>query len=56
MICQVRDEGREVALTNAKFSDILAVIQIWIHKDREICYTNPVDPAEYVKIMENEND
>lgn len=42
MICEVR-EGKEVILRNAKFSDIFAVIQIWLHKDMEICYTNPIE-------------
>lgn len=41
MICEIRNEG-EVILRNAEFRDILAVIQIWLHKDMEICYTNPI--------------
>ena len=41
MICEVRNGDQEVILKNAGFKDVLAVIQIWIHKDREICFTNP---------------
>lgn len=41
MICEVRNGDQEVILKNAGFKDVLAVIQIWIHKDMEICYTKP---------------
>ena len=41
MICEVRNYDKEVVLKNAKFSDVIAVIQIWLHKDKELCFLNP---------------
>lgn len=41
MICEVRNYDKEVVLKNAKFSDVIAVIQIWLHKDKELCFSNP---------------
>lgn len=40
MICEVRDFN-EVVLRNASFRDVLAVILIWLHKDREIAFSRP---------------
>lgn len=42
MICEVRNYDKEVVLKNANFSDVIAVIQIWLHKDKELCFSNPV--------------
>lgn len=42
MICEVRNYDKEVVLKNAKFSDVIAVIQIWLHKDKELCFSKPV--------------
>lgn len=52
MICRVDNNGQEVCLSQAKFSDILAVIQIWLHKDKEICYSKPVSVEEYIGKVE----
>ena len=41
MICEVREEQSEVVLKNATFSDVLAVIFIWLHRDREIVFRKP---------------
>lgn len=41
MICEVRNYDKEVVLKNAKFSDVIAVIQIWLHKDKELCFSKP---------------
>lgn len=54
MFCQVSPDGQEITLSNASFSDVLAVIQIWLHKDRAIIYTNPVDLSEYIERIEFE--
>jgi hypothetical protein len=49
MICEVRECDNEVVLKNATLGDVMAVIQIWLHKDKELCFSNPA-------IMEDEND
>lgn len=41
MICEVRESGNEVVLKNAKLSDVMAIIQIWLHQDKELCFSNP---------------
>ncbi len=41
MICEVRDNGNEIVLKNVTFADILAMVTIWICKDKELCFTNP---------------
>ena len=41
MICEVRDNGNEIVLKHATFADILAMITIWICKDKELCFSNP---------------
>ena len=41
MICEVREYNNEVVLKNATLSDVIAVIQIWLHKDKELCFSNP---------------
>lgn len=41
MICEVRNNDKEVVLKKAEFSDVIAVIQIWLHKDKELCFSNP---------------
>ena len=51
MICEVRNGDQEVILKNAGFKDVLAVIQIWIHKDREICYTKPISAEEFIESL-----
>lgn len=41
MICQVRENGKEVSLSNVTVGDILALINVLLHKDREVVFTNP---------------
>jgi hypothetical protein len=41
MICEVRNNDKEVVLKKAEFSDVIAVIQIWLFKDKELCFSNP---------------
>lgn len=41
MICEARDNGNEIVLKNVTVADILAMISVWIHKDRELCFSNP---------------
>lgn len=41
MICRVDNNGQEVVLSHARFSDVIAVIKIWFDKKKEICFTRP---------------
>lgn len=41
MICEVRDNGNEIVLKNITIADILAMVTIWICKDKELCFSNP---------------
>lgn len=41
MICEVRDNGNEIVLKHVTFADILAMVTIWICKDKELCFSNP---------------
>lgn len=45
MICEVTDGNREVILRDVKFSDVIAVIQVWLFK-KELWYSNPEYEAE----------
>lgn len=46
MRCEIRNNQNEVILKNATLSDVLAVIHIWIHKDKEIAFSKPDDDAQ----------
>jgi len=46
MICEIRNKESEVVLKNATFSDVLAVIHIWLHKDVEIAFSKPDEEKE----------
>ena len=39
MICEVRNNNTEVVLRNPTFSDVLAILYLWLHKDREIAFS-----------------
>ena len=41
MICRYDRFTQEVTLTHATFSDVVAVIRIWLNKDKEICFSRP---------------
>lgn len=41
MICEVRNEGKEVALSHVTVGDILALLNVMIHKDREVVFNRP---------------
>lgn len=41
MICEVRNNGTEVVLSNVKVGDILAMVGVFIHKDRELVFHRP---------------
>lgn len=41
MICRIDNHGKEVVLSHARFSDVIAVVKIWLNKDKEICFSKP---------------
>lgn len=41
MICEVRKDNNEVVLSKPTLGDILAVIDIYIHKHKEIVFSRP---------------
>lgn len=41
MICEVREDGREVVLHKPTLSDIFAMLSLYIHKDKELVFTKP---------------
>lgn len=41
MICEVRNEGKQIVLSHVTVGDILAFLNILIHKDREVVFTAP---------------
>ncbi len=43
MKCEVRNDEKEVVLKNATFGDVLAVIHIWLHKNKEIAFQKPAE-------------
>ena len=46
MICEIRNNEQEVVLRNPTFSDVLAVLYLWLHKDREIAFSKPEEVEE----------
>ena len=50
MRCEIRNNQNEVVLKNATFSDVVAVIYIWLHKNKEIAFSRPDDES-----LEGEN-
>ena len=46
MYCEIRNNQNEVVLKNATFSDVLAVVHIWLHKDKEIAFSKPDEETE----------
>jgi hypothetical protein len=41
MKCSIDNNRQEITLKDAKFSDVIAVIQIWLNKNKEICFSRP---------------
>ncbi len=46
MICEIRNNNTEVALSNITFGDIIAFIRVWLSKDKEVVFSEPVEQAE----------
>lgn len=43
MICEVRNNNTEVALSHMTLGDILAFIRVWLSKDKEVVFTMPIE-------------
>ena len=41
MICEIREDGKEVVLHHPTMSDVLAMLMLLFKKDKEIVFTNP---------------
>lgn len=41
MICEVRNNNTEVVLRHITFHDVLAILYLWLHKDKEIAFSRP---------------
>ena len=46
MICEIRSNDHEVVLKNPTFSDVLAVLYLWLHKDMEIAFYKPEEDSD----------
>ena len=41
MICEIRENGREVVLRNPTLLDVLAILTLLFRRDKEIVFTHP---------------
>lgn len=41
MICEIREDGKEVVLHHPTLSDVLAMLMLIFKKDKEIVFTKP---------------
>ena len=39
MICEIRNNNNEVVLKHITFHDVLAILYLWLHKDKEIAFS-----------------
>lgn len=46
MKCSIDNNGQEITLKDAKFGDVIAIIQIWLNKNKEICFSRPHRESE----------
>lgn len=53
MVCRVDNNGQEIVLKNAKFSDVIAIILIWLNKNKEICFSKPTEVAKWENNQES---
>lgn len=43
MICEIREDGKEVVLRHPTLSDVLVMLMLLVKKDKEIVFTKPED-------------
>lgn len=41
MICEIREDGKEVVLHHPTLSDVLAMLMLLFNKDKEIVFAKP---------------
>ena len=41
MICEIREDGREVVLHHPTLSDVLAMLTLLFRRDKQIVFTQP---------------
>ena len=41
MICEIREDGREVVLRRPTMLDVLAILTLLFRRDKEIVFTSP---------------
>lgn len=48
MICEVKIKNNktEVSLSHVTFGDIIAFIRVWLSKDKEVVFSEPVEQTE----------
>lgn len=46
MICEIREDGKEVVLHHPTLSDVLAMLMLLFKKDKEIVFTKPEEEAK----------
>ncbi len=45
MICEIRDNGREVVLSHPTLGDVFALLMVCFSKGKEIAFTRPEEEA-----------
>jgi len=43
MICEVRENGKEVVLREAKLADVFALLTLCFFKGKELAFTRPTE-------------
>ena len=46
MICEIREDGKEVVLHHPTMSDVLAMLMLLFKKDKEIVFTKPEEEVQ----------
>lgn len=46
MICEIREDGKEVVLRHPTLSDVLAMMILLFKKDKEIVFTKPEEEVQ----------
>ena len=46
MICEIREDGKEVVLRHPTLSDVLVMLILLFKKDKEIVFTKPEEEVQ----------
>ena len=55
MICEIREDGKEVVLHHPKLSDILAMLTLLFMPQKEIVFTKPAEEADNETVGERKD-